>query len=78
MSRSNGDSGWGLCKGCEWWQIEPEAKIANTAMGMCIHEDLQSFRLRVSGNSGCTLYKPGEPARAEGSSAAPPTAESVR
>ncbi len=78
MSSSNGHSGWGLCKSCKWWQIEPDAKIANTAMGLCIDEKLQKFRLRVSGISGCNRYMEGEPARAEGSSAAPPTAQPTR
>jgi hypothetical protein len=57
------ESRWGLCKDCKWWQIEPAAKIANTAMGLCIDEDLQKFRLRVSGNSGCNRFIEGRPAR---------------
>jgi hypothetical protein len=69
---------WGLCKDCEWWQIEPEANISNTTMGLCSEDDLQPFQLRVSGNSGCNHYAPGEPARAAGSSAAPPTAAPQR
>src|SRR5262245_35671287 len=72
------DSEWGLCKDCKWWQIEPKAKPANTAMGLCIDEDLQEFRLRVSGNSGCNRFMAGKPAHARGSSAAPPTALPVR
>ena len=52
---------WGWCKDCEWWQIEPEAKISNTTMGLCSEEDLQPFHLRVSGNSGCTQYLPVNP-----------------
>jgi hypothetical protein len=71
-------SNWGLCKECHWWQIEPEARIANATMGVCLEERLQPFRLRVSGNSGCTRHTPGQPARAEGSGAAPPTAEPHR
>jgi len=71
-------SNWGLCKDCQWWQIEPEARIADATMGLCSEERLQPFRLRVSGNSGCTRYTPGQPARAEGSGAAPPTAEPQR
>jgi hypothetical protein len=47
-------------------------------MGLCTEEDLPPFRLRVSGNSGCNHYSPGEPAQAAGSSAAPPTAEPQR
>jgi hypothetical protein len=69
---------WGLCRGCKWWQIEPNASIENPTMGLCIDEKLQPFRLRVSGNSGCNHFMPGKPARAEGSSEAPPVAEPVR
>ena len=72
------DSDWGLCKDCKWWQIEPGAHIANTTMGLCIEEKLQPFRLRVSGNSGCNRFASGKPAKAEGSGAAPPTAEPTR
>ena len=71
-------SDWGLCKDCQWWQIEPDASIANTTMGLCTEERLQPFRLRVSGNSGCNRYAPGKPARADGSGAAPPSAEPQR
>ena len=70
--------GWGLCKSCKWWQIEPDAKIQDTTLGLCIDEDMQSFQLRVSGNSGCDHYMTGAPARAAGSAAAPPTAKAVR
>jgi hypothetical protein len=68
----------GMCKDCEWWQIDPGATIADHTMGLCTEEDLPPFRLRVSGNSGCNHYSPGEPAQAAGSSAAPPTAEPQR
>ena len=71
-------SDWGMCKDCQWWQIDPEANIANTTMGLCIEDALQPFRLRVSGNSGCHHYTPGKPTHAAGSSAAPPTAEPQR
>ena len=71
-------SDWGMCKDCQWWQIDPEAKMANTTMGLCIEEALQPFRLRVSGNSGCNHYTPGKPTHAAGSSAAPPTAAPQR
>jgi hypothetical protein len=71
-------SDWGLCKDCQWWQIDPAATIGATTMGMCTEEDLQPFRLRVSGESGCNRYTPGEPARAVGSGAAPPTAKPQR
>jgi len=69
---------WGLCKDCKWWQIEPDAAVAERTLGMCIDEDLQPFQLLVSGNSGCNHFMEGEPARAKGSSAQPPTAEPVR
>jgi hypothetical protein len=69
---------WGLCRDCKWWQIEPKAAIENLTMGLCIDEDLQDFRLRVSGNSGCNRFMAGKPARAAASSKAPPVAEPVR
>jgi hypothetical protein len=65
---------WGLCKDCEWWQTEPEVKLTDTIMGLCTEEELQPYHLRVSGNSGCNHYAPGEPSRAAGSSATPPMA----
>jgi hypothetical protein len=71
-------SDWGMCKDCQWWQIDPEAHVANTTMGVCIEDALQPFRLRVSGNSGCHHYTPGQPTHAVGSSAAPPTAAPQR
>jgi hypothetical protein len=71
-------SDWGLCKDCKWWQIGPQAAVEDLTMGLCIEEQLQPFRLRVSGNSGCNRCTPGEPARAEGSGQAPPRAEPVR
>ena len=71
-------SDWGMCKECRRWQIDPEAKPANTTMGLCTEDALQPFRLRVSGNRGCNHYTPGEPDRTAGSSAAPPTAEPQR
>ncbi len=72
------DSEWGLCQGCKWWQIEPDASVADQTVGLCIEESLQPLQLRISGNGGCTLYCSGKPARAEGSSDRPPTAEPVR
>jgi hypothetical protein len=72
------DSEWGMCKDCKWWQIEPAGSTENTSMGLCIEEKLQPFRLRVSGNSGCNRFMPGKPARAKGSSAAPPEAAPTR
>ena len=52
---------WGLCKDCKWWQIEPKGSAENLTLGLCIDEKLQSFRLRVSGNSGCNRFMPGKP-----------------
>ena len=69
---------WGLCISCKWWQIEPTATIAGSTVGFCIEEKLQPFLLSVSGNSGCNRYMKGEPARAKGSGAQPPTAKPVR
>lgn len=72
------DHEWGLCKDCKWWQIEPDGVVGNLTLGMCIEETLQPFQLRVSGNGGCNLFMAGKPARAEGSSEAPPTAAPTR
>ena len=72
------ESEWGLCKECKWWQIEPDGTMGNLTMGLCIDEKLQPFLLRVSGISGCNRFQPGEPARAKGSSEAPPQADPVR
>lgn len=69
---------WGECKDCKWWQIEPEASVENLTMGLCIEEELQPFRLRVSGNSGCNRFMHGKVARAEGSGTAPPKAAATR
>ena len=69
---------WGLCRDCKWWQIEPKAPVEDATLGLCIDEDLQPYRLLVSGNSGCNHFMPGTPARAPGSSDAPPTAQPTR
>ncbi|MGI8782197.1 MAG: hypothetical protein ACR2L2_00895 [Acidobacteriota bacterium] len=69
---------WGLCKDCKWWQIELKATIEDRTLGLCIDEQLQPFLLRVSGDSGCNLFMPGKPARAAGSSEAPPRAKATR
>lgn len=69
---------WGLCKDCKWWQVEPDATIVNLTLGLCIEEDLQEFQLRISGLGGCNHFQPGKPARAQGSSTAPPTAVATR
>lgn len=71
-------SDWGLCKDCKWWQIEPDSAGRGEDLGLCIDEDLQPFLLRINGDGGCNHFMPGEPARAKGSSAAPPTAKPVR
>jgi hypothetical protein len=68
------NNSWGLCRQCKWWQIEPGASVANLTLGLCIDEKLQSYRLRVSGLSGCGRFQKGKPARAKGSSGQPPTA----
>jgi hypothetical protein len=70
--------GWGFCKDCKWWQIEPAAKPDDRTVGQCIEGKLQPFLLRVSGDSGCNRFLPGKPAVAAGASAAPPTAEPTR
>lgn len=72
------NTSWGLCKDCKWWQIEPGANLENLTLGLCIDEDLQQFKLRVSGNSGCTDFMEGKAARGKGSSSAPPTAKPQR
>lgn len=69
---------WGLCKDCKWWQIEPKATIEDRTLGLCIEEKLYPFVLRVSGDSGCNMFVPGKPARAPGSSEAPPRAVATR
>jgi hypothetical protein len=69
---------WGLCRDCKWWQIEPGSSGGDHAIGMCIDEDLQPYLLRISGNGGCSRFMAGTPARAEGSSSAPPTAVPIR
>jgi hypothetical protein len=72
------NSAWGKCKDCKWFQIEPGAKVSNNTMGLCIEDELQRFRLRISGNSGCNKFAPGKVAHAEGSSSAPPAAAATR
>jgi hypothetical protein len=71
-------SRWGLCSECKWWQLEPRARTSAHTLGLCIDEKLQPFRLRFSGDSGCNRFMDGEPARAKGSSTAPPKARPVR
>ena len=43
MTRST----WGLCRDCKWWQIELDANVKNSTLGLCIDEKLQPFRLRL-------------------------------
>jgi hypothetical protein len=69
---------WGQCKSCKWWQIEPDASIEDQTVGFCIEEELLPYKLRISGNGGCNRWTSGKPARAKGSSAAPPVAQPVR
>ena len=69
---------WGLCQDCKWWQIEPEATIKDDTTGLCIDEDLQTYKLLVSGTSGCNRFSARTPARAEGSASQPPTAKAMR
>lgn len=69
---------WGLCRACKWWQIEPDASVADQTVGVCIEEELQPLHLRISGNGGCNRFMAGKPARAEGSSEKPPMAEAQR
>lgn len=78
MDNQEQDQHWGLCKACKWYQIEPGATAGDRTMGLCIEEQLQEYRLRVSGNSGCTLFMSGKPAHAKGSSCKPPTAAPTR
>jgi len=69
---------WGLCQDCKWFQIEPKATAGERTLGLSIEEDLQEFRLRVSGASGCNRFTEGDVAHAKGSSSAPPTAKPQR
>ena len=78
MSEKSKSSSWGLCVNCKWWQIEPDASVDPHTVGVCIDEKLQKFRLRISGNGGCTRFQSGKPARLKGSSDQPPTEEVAR
>ena len=51
-------SDWGLCKDCQWWQIDPGATVADNTLGLCTEEAIQPFQLRVSGHSGCNRVVP--------------------
>jgi hypothetical protein len=82
MTKNSGQkkktASWGLCKDCKWWQIEPDASVESTTMGLCIDEDLYPYKMRISGNGGCNRFMEGKPARAKGSSGQPPTAKPQR
>jgi hypothetical protein len=69
---------WGPCKSCKWWQIEPDARVADETLGFCIDEKILAFLVRITGNGGCNRWTQGEPARAKGSSDAPPSAQPTR
>ena len=72
------NSAWGLCVGCKWWQLEPDASVELQTVGVCIEKALQPFQLRITGNGGCNRYLEGDPARAAGSSEKPPSAKPQR
>ncbi len=63
---------WGECKGCKYFEIEPGARAADNTMGLCIVQEHEPQKLRVSGASGCILFEHGEVAHAQGASEAPP------
>ena len=65
-------SSWGQCKSCKMWQLEPGDEPSNNAVGVCIAEKLVEYQIRVSGNSGCNVYKSGKVKHKEGSSEMPP------
>ena len=75
---TNPDSTWGLCMNCQWWQIEPKAAIAEETVGLCIEENLQPYRLSITGSGGCNQFMQGTPAHGAGSSRQPPTAKPMR
>ncbi len=69
---------WGLCKDCGVVADRTGSEGHRHYLGLCIDDDLQPFLLRINGSGGCNRFMAGEPARAAGSSAAPPTAKPVR
>ena len=75
---TNSDSSWGLCMNCQWSQIEPTAEIAEETVGFCIDENLQPYRMSITGLGGCNRFTKGQPARGEGSSRQPPTATPMK
>jgi len=66
--------GWGMCKDCKWWQIEPSQQPDERTMGHCLEGRLQPFMLRVSDESGCNRFLPGKPAAAAGAGQSSPAA----
>jgi len=72
------NNNWGVCKECKWWQIEPDASIADQTVGYCIEQSLQKYQIRITGNGGCNMFTKGAPARAPGSSGKPPSADPQR
>ncbi len=78
MKESSDKGNWGICMECQWWQVEPEAKITQSTLGFCIDEELQPYRLSIPGNGGCNKFAQGQPARGDGSSRQPPTATPAR
>lgn len=78
MVHASNKQNWGICMECQWWQVEPEADITEGTLGFCIDEQLQSYRLSIPGNGGCTRFAAGDPARGTGSSQQPPVAVPAR
>lgn len=78
MTDSSANGNWGICMECKWWQVEPHANIDEETLGFCIDENLQPYRLSITGNGGCNRFVQGAPARGEGSSHQPPDATPSR
>jgi hypothetical protein len=52
------DQDRGLCKACKWWQAEHDDPAAeDTAIGLCVQDELVHFGLQVSGHSGCNRFE---------------------
>ncbi|WP_442484620.1 hypothetical protein [Aeoliella sp. SH292] len=64
--------GWGLCKDCKWWQIEPDGEVQDLTLGVCIEKKLQDYNVRISGLGGCNRFQEGQPTAYEGASEKPP------
>ena len=57
----------GHCKGCKWWQAEPDAvAVEGAVIGLCLHGELTHFSLQVSGDSGCNRFAHAEIAELAG------------